>query len=261
LKQLEDVEIQIPDLAPHGSSALAGTRCAFYGVFDGHAGRSAAEFTAEHLHANIASRIEAPSDNEQVRKAICDGFKETDQKYCALANQQGYKDGCTAVTLTIIKDVCFVSWVGDSKCVLGRRESEDKNSRLKALTVTKDHTCMQVKERDRIVKNGGFVENNRVNGIMEVTRSIGDVQLKKSGVISLPQIERVTLNSRDEFFLLACDGLWAVMDAKEAVERVMRGLEEGKDEEKAAMELVREAVRVREAKDNVSALVVRITSK
>eukprot|EP00961_Rhodomonas_salina_P130323 1754644-Rhodomonas_salina.1 len=164
--QLEDVEIQVPDLSVYGS-ALAGVRSAFYAVYDGHAGRSAAEYCAEHLHAKIASKIEAPSDNDQVRKAITDGFKETDQAYITLANQKGYKDGCTAVTLIVMKDVCFVAWVGDSKCILGRRETEDKTSRLKALTVTKDHTCMQVKERDRIIKNGGFIENNRVNAVME----------------------------------------------------------------------------------------------
>jgi serine/threonine protein phosphatase PrpC len=47
-----------------------------------------------------------------------------------------------------------------------------------------------------------------VNGIMEVSRSIGDSILKKSGVICTPEIQRITLCGRDEFLLLACDGLW-----------------------------------------------------
>ena len=45
-----DVEQQIPDLAEHsGVPSLAGVRAAFYAVFDGHAGKNAAEFCAEHM--------------------------------------------------------------------------------------------------------------------------------------------------------------------------------------------------------------------
>ena len=57
---------------------------------------------------------------------------------------------------------CCLCQVGDSKAVLARRETDDPQSRVKALNITKDHTCIQAKERERIVKAGGFIENNRV---------------------------------------------------------------------------------------------------
>jgi hypothetical protein len=38
----------------------------------------------------------------------------------------------------------FVGWVGDSKAILVRRETDDKDSRLKILELTNDHTCMKV---------------------------------------------------------------------------------------------------------------------
>jgi serine/threonine protein phosphatase PrpC len=132
---------------------------------------------------NIAAHMSAPGDNDVVRKAIVDGFKETDATFCAEAAQKGLRDGCTAVTVTLVFDTLFVGWVGDSKAVLARRETEDAGSRLKPLTITKDHNTTVAKERERIAKAGGFVENNRVNGIMEVTRSIGDRELKRAGVI------------------------------------------------------------------------------
>ena len=50
-----------------------------------------------------------------------------------------------------------------------RRESEDADSKLKILEITKDHKCMIAKERERVMKAGGFVQDNRVNGIMEVS--------------------------------------------------------------------------------------------
>ena len=164
LKQhLEDTWTIVPDLSQAGDfPALAKARSAFFALYDGHAGRSAAEFCAEKLHVNIASKIEIPRENESVRKAIFDGFKETDTTFLALAASKNYKDGCTAVTATIVQDIMFIAWVGDSKAVLARRESEDAQSRVKALNITKDHSCIQAKERERIVKSGGFIENNRV---------------------------------------------------------------------------------------------------
>jgi serine/threonine protein phosphatase PrpC len=230
LKQhLEDTWTAVLDLGSAGEfPSLSTVRSAFFALYDGHAGRFASEFCAEKLHLNIASKIEHPTINENVRKAIFEGFKETDNAFLALASTKNYKDGCTAVTATLVQDILFVAWVGDSKAVLARRETDDAQSRLKALNITKDHSCIQAKERDRIVKAGGFIENNRVsscqpeivhmfnptndivqvNGIMEVSRSIGDPVLKKSGVICVPEIQRITLCPRDEFMLLACDGLW-----------------------------------------------------
>ena len=42
------------------------------------------------------------------------------------------------------EQVMFVGWVGDSKAILVRRETDDKDSRLKILELTNDHTCMKV---------------------------------------------------------------------------------------------------------------------
>ena len=174
LKQhLEDTWTACHDLSAAGDFPhLSKVRSAFFALFDGHAGRSAAEYCAEKLHINIASKIEVPTENENVRKAIFDGFKETDSSFLALASSKNYKDGCTAVTAIIVRDVMFVAWVGDSKAVLARRESEDPESRLKALNITKDHTCIQAKERERIVKAGGFVENNRASVRLRPIRSL-----------------------------------------------------------------------------------------
>ena len=54
------------------------------------------------------------------------------------------------------------------QAILARRESEDKDAKIKILELTKDHKCMMAKERERVTKAGGFIQDNRVNGIMEV---------------------------------------------------------------------------------------------
>ena len=42
-------------------------------------------------------------------------------------------------------------------------------------------------ERERIEKAGGFVEDGRVNAMLEVSRAFGDVHLKSKGVICTPE--------------------------------------------------------------------------
>lgn len=108
---------QVADLSPCGEG-LTGVRSAFYAIYDGHAGRHAADYCAEHMHENIASRVKEGADNDSVRKAIMEGFKETDERYIALCAENNLRDGCCAVTATIVRDTVFVAWVGDSKAVL-----------------------------------------------------------------------------------------------------------------------------------------------
>jgi len=88
-----------------------------------------------------------------------------------------------------------------------------------ALKLTQDHKPILLAERKRVEATGGTVENGRVNGRLEVSRSFGDVCLKESGVIATPDV-RVKFEideARDEFLLLACDGLWTRFSPETAV--------------------------------------------
>ena len=57
-----------------------------------------------------------------------------------------------------------------------------------------------------------------------VSRSIGDGRFKHIGVISTPDVFRVSLTHNDQFLLLACDGLWKVFTVDDAVQFVHRAL-------------------------------------
>ncbi len=48
--------------------------------------------------------------------------------------------------------------------------------------------------------------NNRVNGVLAVTRSLGDVAMKEF-VIGNPYTTEIELNENDSFIILACDGV------------------------------------------------------
>jgi serine/threonine protein phosphatase PrpC len=70
-------------------------------------------------------------------------------------------------------------------------------------------------EFDRIQKAGGQVlkvkNTYRVDGVLSVTRAIGDKDFKSSGVISEPEIKSLKIDHQDELMILATDGLFNTM--------------------------------------------------
>ena len=87
-----------------------------------------------------------------------------------------------------------------------------------------DHKTVLFSERDRIIKAGGFIENERVKGIINLTRSLGDLEFKsKKGllpeqqmIISLPDVKVEPLTPDIEFVMVACDGIWECLKSGDA---------------------------------------------
>lgn len=71
-------------------------------------------------------------------------------------------------------------------------------------------------ERKRIEGAGGFVEFNRVNGNLALSRALGDFVFKGNGdlppeqqiVSGCPEVVFKTVDEDWDFLLLACDGIW-----------------------------------------------------
>lgn len=53
---------------------------------------------------------------------------------------------------------------------------------------------------------GGFVMSGRVNGVLAVTRSLGDSSMKEF-VVGSPYTTETHIYDEDEFIILACDGV------------------------------------------------------
>jgi protein phosphatase len=51
-----------------------------------------------------------------------------------------------------------------------------------------------------------------VSGALAVTRAIGDLTLKKEGVICVPNIYSFEINDKTQSLIIASDGLWDVCD-------------------------------------------------
>ncbi|KAK3443216.1 hypothetical protein EUGRSUZ_B03277 [Eucalyptus grandis] len=185
----------------------------FFGVYDGHGGRKAADYVAEHLHENILEKMgnaDASSDKEAAIKA---GYLKTDREFMT----QGLSSGACCVTALIQGQEIAISNLGDCRAVLCRGGVAE--------ALTKDHRADKEDEKQRIEDMGGFVEMHRgswrVHGILSVSRSIGDAHLKQ-WVMAEPDTRVLHLTGDMEFLVLASDGLWEEVGNQEAVNIVKR---------------------------------------
>lgn len=80
----------------------------------------------------------------------------------------------------------------------------------KAIRLTYDHKGSDAQEAKRITDAGGFVMNNRVNGVLAVTRSLGDSSMKEF-VVGAPYTTETALTEDDTFLIVACDGVSSVL--------------------------------------------------
>lgn len=228
----------------------------FYGVYDGHGGKDAAEVVGEHLH-RVFAECEAFSEGD-VERGLKESFIETDNRVLEVGTEQGWKSGTTAVVIILQGTKLFVANIGDSEAVLARRVDEVGH---KAILLTEKHTTALPSEKKRILSQGGTVIFGRVFGDLVVTRAFGDSDYKppksESSFISCePYVRKVDLNpERDDFFILACDGLWDVFKYQDAVDFVLERKKEGKSAAEVSQMLGEEAL-VRKSQDNTTVTVV-----
>ncbi|KAK9276914.1 hypothetical protein L1049_006452 [Liquidambar formosana] len=185
----------------------------FFGVYDGHGGKKAAEFVAENLHTNVLQMVENCVGNTAKEEAVKAGFLKTDQDFL----RQGLGSGACCVTALIEEKEIVVSNLGDCRAVLCRSGVAE--------ALTEDHRAEREDERKRIENKGGYVEIHRgawrVHGILSVSRSIGDAHLK-DWVSAEPDTKILHLTPDMEFLVLASDGLWEEVGNQEAVDTVLR---------------------------------------
>ena len=164
-----------------------------------------------------------------------------------------------------LRRVLYAGNAGDARAVLCRGGE--------ALRLTYDHKGSDAQESKRIMDAGGFVMNNRVNGVLAVTRSLGDSAMKDF-VVGAPYTTETELSVHDEFLIIACDGvrpihcfsprllcgiyylyawqLWDVTEDQEAVNLVR----DKPDAQQMAKFLLEHALN-KFSSDNVTVMVIR----
>lgn len=238
----------------YGLKNLEEGPSAFYGVFDGHGGKHAADFACSNLLKFILEDDEFPREMEKV---ISSAFLQTDAAFAEACSLDSALDsGTTALAALVVGRLLVVANAGDCRAVLSRRG--------KAIELSQDHKPSSLEEKLRIESSGGYIYDGYLNGQLNVARALGDWHMEGlkipngSGLSPLsaqPDIMLTTLTQEDEFLIIGCDGLWDVFRSQNAIDFARRKLQEHNDPQLCCKELVTEALK-RRSGDNVAVVIV-----
>ncbi|GLG96107.1 hypothetical protein R5R35_007275 [Gryllus longicercus] len=228
--------INMEDSHTHILSLPDDPGTAFFGVYDGHGGAKVAQYAGKHLHKYIVKRPEYKEGN--IEEALRQGFLDVDT---AMLNEESLKDelaGTTAVAIVLKNNKLYCANVGDSRAVAC------VNAKVDPLSL--DHKPSNDIESRRIQAAGGWVEFNRVNGNLALSRALGDFVFKKNDkkraeeqiVTAYPDVEVRDVTPDWEFVVMACDGIWDVMSNEEVVEFVRLRIGTGMDPEDICEDLM-----------------------
>ena len=217
----------------------------YFAVFDGHAGSLISNYCSTELLESIISNEDFKGTNtasakedtgdeaskgpndEQIKAGIRTGFLSLDQKIRGLPETVNGDDksGTTAVCVLISPSKIYLANCGDSRAVMSR------GGRVAAATL--DHKPFITSEKERIMNAGGSVMIQRVNGSLAVSRALGDFEYKnvqgkgecEQLVSPEPDVFVVSRSEEDEFLVLACDGIWDVMNNEQLCDFIRSRLE------------------------------------
>ncbi|XP_004304122.1 PREDICTED: probable protein phosphatase 2C 52 [Fragaria vesca subsp. vesca] len=168
--------------------------------------------------------------NLEWREAFMKSYKSMDKELRSHPNVDCFCSGSTAVTLVKQGSNLFMGYIGDSRAILGSKDSSDS---MIAIQLTVDLKPDLPREAERIKRCKGRVfalqDEPEVSRVwlpfddapgLAMARAFGDFCLKEYGVISIPEFAHRILTERDQFIVLASDGVWDVLSNEEVVEIV-----------------------------------------
>jgi serine/threonine protein phosphatase PrpC len=219
------------------------TNC-FFSILDGHGGSSCADFMKKNLYPIFL--MERKKFKNNIQKSLLNTYINADNLFL----KQNLKSGSTACSLFINNNTkkFYVANTGDSRIILYA------NNKIIQLSI--DHKPSIPKEQHRIYRNGGFIKNNRLNGILAMTRSLGDINLKNKGLICYPDIITSKITQNIKYFVIASDGLYDVMTNSQIINFINQQLNRGIRKSTIVKNLIEYAIIDKQSSDNVSAIII-----
>ncbi|KAJ9694078.1 hypothetical protein PVL29_009857 [Vitis rotundifolia] len=183
------------------------------------------------------------------KASLIKSFEEMDEELDSNSTFDSFCSGTTAVTVIKQEDHLIIANLGDSRAVLCTRGNRNQ---LVPVQLTVDFKPNLPSEAERIRNCKGRVfalpDERGVYRLwmpdqnspgLAMTRAFGDFCLKDYGLISIPDVSYRKLTDKDEFVVLASDGVWDVLSNSE----VIRIVASAKKRSMAAQLLVDRAVR------------------
>ncbi|GER42352.1 phosphatase 2C family protein [Striga asiatica] len=265
--QLESGCLSLNDSGPYGT---------FVGIYDGHGGPETARFINEHLFQHLKSKYPGkfsricfallpqmlivtlkqeicyfavtPMLMEVIKKAFQateDGFFSIVSRQWPMKPQIAAVGSCCLVGI-ICGGTLYIANLGDSRAVLGRLVKA--TGEVLAVQLSAEHNASIESVRQELQSlhpddpHIVVLKHNvwRVKGLIQISRSIGDVYLKKAEFNREPLYQRFRLREpfkrpilsaepailehqlqpHDQFIIFASDGLWEHFTNQEAVDLV-----------------------------------------
>ncbi|KAE8008076.1 hypothetical protein FH972_004623 [Carpinus fangiana] len=252
------------------SQVFTSPSATYVGVYDGHGGPEASRFVNKRLfpYLHQFATEQGGLSVDVIKKA----FDATEEEFLHLvrralpARPQIASVGSCCLVGAISNGELYVANLGDSRAVLGRRPLEGHKNSVVAERLSDDHNVAVEEVRKELVAlhpdDAHIVVYTRgvwrVKGIIQVSRSIGDVYLKKPEfnrdpifqqfgnpiplkrpvMTAEPSIIVRKLKPQDLFLIFASDGLWEQLSDEAAVDIVFKNPRAG-----IAKRLVRAAIR------------------
>ncbi|KAL7719928.1 Leucine-rich repeat containing protein [Entamoeba marina] len=215
----------------------------FLSIFDGHIGINCSCFCASQFPECFASIL-----TKDARLSIEDALTQVFKTINTRIDQAKFKDGTAANVVLVTPKQYFVANVGDSRCILVRRNS--------ILTLNEDHTIVNADELQRVRSADGFIEKAKVNGEIVLTRTLGDLHCADV-VECTPHISCYERAVDDVCVVLCCDGVFDVLSNEEVGEICRK-----KSNEPACVlaATIRDLAYSSGCKDNISCIVCKLVS-
>jgi serine/threonine protein phosphatase PrpC len=221
-----------------------------FGIYDGHGGNEVSKFLEKKVPKIYLDKKNTFPFSKTFHINI---FKELQKKI--LENEAGFYSGSTCIICILYKKnnnlYMNVLNLGDCRLVILY-----KNNKFNTLTI--DHKPDEIGEKKRITTLGGIVTKDSEDtyriGDLAVSRSFGDGD-NAPYISQIPDIYYKRITDNTEYIVIACDGLWDVINNNELHPLIKKFKENGS--KNLAISLVNEALK-RKSCDNISVIVIEI---
>lgn len=154
-------------------------RC--YCIFDGHGGpldmssKHIADYCVSNLNKRLAAGLIANYSedvNINIRTIInIFAYFDIEMYKLYIESQLMYGTTCTMILIDVNKNKIYQINLGDSKSIIFKDSTIISESR--------DHNPKDEIEKDRIIKSGSFILQDRIKGDLAVSRGFGDYKYKR----------------------------------------------------------------------------------
>ena len=228
---MEDIPLTIHSFMKDSSKHL-------FAIFDGHGGDKSAKLCASITPDILAKFLKEEPFN--VENCLKKTFAAVDLE----VKKANYKHVGNTMTLIYIQSkMLFCANVGDSSCVLVYKN--------KGIKISYDDKCTDENEIKRIEKENGKIIDDRLNGILAISRGIGDFDLKNKGLTSEPHISKYLIDEDVDYCVIASDGIWDVLKPED----VYQITKKEKNTDIIVENIVNEAIELG-SEDNISCIVI-----